>query len=102
MAGDTTPQDLAQEMDDYLEQGWSCPPDAQRMMAEAVKLLRAKDEGGSLRSMPPAAGPQWAVLRRDDDVLYETEATARRHLWMLDEDGEDGHRLYEVREVSGG
>lgn len=51
----SNPQDLAQEMDDYLEQGWSCPPDARRMMAQAVTLLRAKDlevDGHAVRPIP--------------------------------------------------
>ncbi len=62
--------------------------------------VQPKEDEGSLRSVPSAPGPQWAVLREDDDVLYETEASARRVLSFLSEDGEGGHRLYEVREVS--
>lgn len=59
-----------------------------------------KDE--SLRSEPSAPGPQWAVLRTDDHNIYKSEASARRVLLFLGEDGEEDYRLYEVREVAGG
>jgi hypothetical protein len=32
---------LAQEITTYLDEGWDCPPDAQRMLRDAVRLLVA-------------------------------------------------------------
>ena len=107
MTADTTPQDLAQEIKDYLAEGWSGPRDA-RLLARAAVLLRRspvvrpKEEEGSLRPLPSAPGPQWAVLRQDSDDIYTTEASARRVLLFLGEDGEEDYRLYEIREVDRG
>lgn len=59
-ASNATPAELAQEITDYLMQGWTCPPDAQRMLARAAGLLSSgkqeEDQDGSLRSKPSAAG----------------------------------------------
>lgn len=93
----SNPQHLAQEMDDYLQQGWSCPPDARRMMAQAVKLLRAKD-AGSLRSEPSAAGRVWT---HDDlepavnsDLNFPAVVDKHGVRWVADErhDGFTGWR----------
>lgn len=52
MSSDTTPN-LVQEINDYLEVGWTCPPDAQRMLGQAAEILE-----DSLRSKPSATdGP---------------------------------------------
>lgn len=105
MTGDTTPQGLAREINDYLAEGWSGPRD-RALLEKAAGLLcsspvvQPEDEEGSLRSTPSAAGEvQWVVLREDDDALYGDKAAAQRCLAFLSED-EDGYRLFEVRGLS--
>lgn len=94
----TTPDsrsELAQAIREYLEEGWSCPPDAQRMLAEAARLL------GEHQACGAPAPRLWALLRPDADELHDDKATALRMQAVMVQDCEDGYRLYEVREVSG-
>ena len=42
MTGDTTPQDLAQEINDYLAEGWSGPRD-RALLEKAAGLLSSPD-----------------------------------------------------------
>jgi hypothetical protein len=74
-------------------------------LADAGLLSSGTQEDGeevsSLRSEPSAA-VQWAVLSFEDDSVYDSESAANRALSFLREDGEDGFRLYEIREVKRG
>jgi hypothetical protein len=71
-------------------------------LADAGFLSGTQGEGdGSLRSEPPATGQvQWAVLRDDEDYVYDDESMALTVLATLLEDDEDSYSLYEIREVS--
>lgn len=92
----TTPArlELAQAIREYLEQGWSCPPDAQRMLVEAAQLL------GEHQACGAPAARLWVLLRPDADELHYDKATALRMQDVMVQDCEDGYRLYEVREVT--
>jgi hypothetical protein len=54
--------DLAQAITEYLEEGWSCPPDATRMLTEAARLLGEERACGASDS---------AVLDRIRHVLHD-------------------------------
>jgi hypothetical protein len=107
MTGDTTPQDLAREINDYLAEGWSGPRD-RALLEKAAGLLCSSpvvqperdEDGSSLRSSKPSAAgeAQWAVLRADDDEIYSSRDSAEHVLRFLLEGNMD-YRLYEIREV---
>lgn len=60
-----------------------------------------EEEEGRCAPKPPAGGPVgWAVLNEECDLVYDNFPRAQGLLSVMVESGEDGYRLYEIREVS--
>lgn len=78
------PQGLAGEIEDYLAEGWDCPPDAKRMLQQAAKALRDGEQQACgapvtadrfhqicerLREVKLHVGPQSMALLQEDGWL---------------------------------